>query len=196
MTCDSRTLPLVRLAVARDQQPAALELDADAGAGGVPRPVGLLHVLGDLDRLRPGRAVVGALRDPDGARALALAADDLRLGVACRGCGSAAARWCRSWRRRPGRGCRRCCRPSSQTTCVSPHVLPPSVLRFRSRSMSPVSPRPFLRPSQKASTVALRADDQRRDAVGVVAALARGEERGLHGLRGAGRERERAESPG
>src|SRR5262249_2601357 len=43
--------------------------------------------------------------------------------------------------------------PSSQTTCALPHVLPPSVLRFKRRSMSPASPRPPLRPSQKASTV-------------------------------------------
>src|SRR5262245_2307900 len=42
---------------------------------------------------------------------------------------------------------------SSQTTCVRPHVLPPSVLRLRTRSMFPASPRPVLRPSQKASSV-------------------------------------------
>src|SRR5262245_6463391 len=42
--------------------------------------------------------------------------------------------------------------PSSQSTCISPHVLPPSVLRFITRSMSPASPRLFLRPSQKART--------------------------------------------
>ena len=29
--------------------------------------------------------------------------------------------------------------PSSQMTCISPHVAPPSALRFRTRSMSPVS---------------------------------------------------------
>src|SRR5262245_41063362 len=43
--------------------------------------------------------------------------------------------------------------PSSHTTCCGCHVLPPSRLRFRTRSMSPVSPPPFLRPSQKASSV-------------------------------------------
>src|SRR5438067_8535479 len=37
--------------------------------------------------------------------------------------------------------------PSSQTTCVLPHVLPPSVLRLSTRSMSPASSRPPLRPS-------------------------------------------------
>ena len=42
---------------------------------------------------------------------------------------------------------------SSQTTCKSPHVFPPSVLRRRSRSTSPASPRPAFRPSQNASTV-------------------------------------------
>src|SRR6516225_7387116 len=39
--------------------------------------------------------------------------------------------------------------PSSQTACVFAHVLPPSKLRLSNRSMSPASPRPFLRPSQK-----------------------------------------------
>src|SRR5215471_6798681 len=43
--------------------------------------------------------------------------------------------------------------PSSQTTCVFAHVLPPSKLRLSNRSISPASPPPFLRPSQKASSV-------------------------------------------
>src|SRR5262249_15357410 len=43
--------------------------------------------------------------------------------------------------------------PSSQTTCIGPHVLPPSVERLSTRSMSPVSLELFLRPSQNASRV-------------------------------------------
>src|SRR5262249_24946927 len=69
------------LVVAGDDEAAALELNADAWSGGVPGPVRLLDVFGDLDRLRPGDAVVSALRDPDGTCALALALDDLGLGV-------------------------------------------------------------------------------------------------------------------
>src|ERR1043166_7773749 len=42
--------------------------------------------------------------------------------------------------------------PSCQTTCVSNQVLPSSLLRRRSRSISPVSLRLFLRPSQNART--------------------------------------------
>src|SRR5262245_22999642 len=42
--------------------------------------------------------------------------------------------------------------PSFQTNCVLPHVLPPSWLRLTSRPMAPASPRPFLRPSQNASS--------------------------------------------
>src|SRR5437867_12990264 len=42
---------------------------------------------------------------------------------------------------------------SSQTTCGLLQVLPPSVLRFRSKSMSPASLPPALRPSQKARSV-------------------------------------------
>ena len=38
--------------------------------------------------------------------------------------------------------------------------------------MSPVSERLFLRPSQKASSVLLRGDDQGGDAIGVIAVLA------------------------
>src|SRR5262245_18676234 len=45
--------------------------------------------------------------------------------------------------------------PSSQTTWVGCQVLPPSELRRSNRSMSPASPRPVLRPSQKASRVPL-----------------------------------------
>src|SRR5262245_32797988 len=45
--------------------------------------------------------------------------------------------------------------PSFQTSCTLPHVLPPSWLRFTSRSMAPASPRPFLRPSQNASSTPL-----------------------------------------
>src|SRR5438067_1451526 len=52
-----------------------------------------------------------------------------------------------------GQGLPQVLSPSSQTTCVLPHVLPPSELRLQRRSISPVSPRPFLRPSQKASSV-------------------------------------------
>src|SRR5262245_39075829 len=37
--------------------------------------------------------------------------------------------------------------PRSQTTCVCCQVLPPPRLRLRSRSLSPLSPRPCLRPS-------------------------------------------------
>src|SRR5439155_15515107 len=54
---------------------------------------------------------------------------------------------------RTGQGLPQVLSPSSQTTCVLAHVLPPSKLRFRSRSMSPASALPFLRPSQKASRV-------------------------------------------
>src|SRR5438094_39412 len=68
--------------VAGDDEPAAGELDADAGTGGVPRPTGFLHVLRDLDRLAPVGAIVGALADPDGARTFALAVDNHPLGVA------------------------------------------------------------------------------------------------------------------
>src|SRR5689334_21508325 len=45
--------------------------------------------------------------------------------------------------------------PSSQTTCVFSQVLPPPRLRLSKRSMSPASPRAFLRPSQNASAVPL-----------------------------------------
>src|SRR5262245_24147707 len=45
--------------------------------------------------------------------------------------------------------------PSAATTWTLPQVLPPSVLRRRSVAISPESPRPFLRPSQKASRVPL-----------------------------------------
>src|SRR5262245_8983672 len=43
--------------------------------------------------------------------------------------------------------------PSSQIDCCSLHVFPASRERFIRRSMSPESPGPFLRPSQKASNV-------------------------------------------
>src|SRR5260221_6106718 len=43
--------------------------------------------------------------------------------------------------------------PSSSITCNGVHVVPLSKLRFITRSMSPLSPRPFLRPSQTAITV-------------------------------------------
>src|SRR5581483_332664 len=45
--------------------------------------------------------------------------------------------------------------PSSQTTCKGCHDLPPSRLRFRTRSISPVSLELFLRPSQNARRVPL-----------------------------------------
>ena len=58
LACDRLTV------VARDQQPsgvrAALDLDADAGAGGVPAPAGLLDVGSDVARGRPGLAVIAA----------------------------------------------------------------------------------------------------------------------------------------
>ena len=54
---------------------------------------------------------------------------------------------------RTGQGLPQVLAPSSHTTCAGAHVWPPSKLRFRSRSMSPESPLPFLRPSQKASSV-------------------------------------------
>src|SRR3990172_4716829 len=45
--------------------------------------------------------------------------------------------------------------PSSQITRCALQVLPPSVERLRSRSMSPASDRLFLRPSQNARRVSL-----------------------------------------
>src|SRR5207249_6223172 len=56
--------------------------DACAGSGRIPGPDGLFHVAGDLNRLAPGSAVVGALRDPNSAAAFARAVDDHGLGVA------------------------------------------------------------------------------------------------------------------
>src|SRR5262249_30904729 len=54
-----------------------------------------------------------------------------------------------------GHGLPQVCAPSSQTICAADQVLPPSWLRLSSRSMSPVSLRLFLRPSQNASKVPL-----------------------------------------
>src|SRR5438132_6285577 len=65
--------------VARDDEPPAFELNAAYGAGRVPRPSRIAHVLGDFDGLRPADSVVVALGDPDGAVLLALAVFDLPL---------------------------------------------------------------------------------------------------------------------
>ena len=43
--------------------------------------------------------------------------------------------------------------PASATTRRGDHVAPPSTLRFNTRSISPLSPPPSFRPSQKARTV-------------------------------------------
>ena len=50
-----------------------------------------------------------------------------------------------------GQGLPMTCGPWSAITCIFDHVRPPSVLRFITMSMSPVSLRLFLRPSAKAS---------------------------------------------
>ena len=67
---------------------------------------------------------------------------------------------------------------SLQTTCCLLQVRPPSVERFRSRSILPVSFGEFLRPSQKARSVPLLAYDQGGNAIGVVTVRAAGEQVG------------------
>src|ERR1043166_3838459 len=54
---------------------------------------------------------------------------------------------------RTGQGLPHVFSPSAQTTCRPPHDLPPSLERLRTRSILPVSLRPFLRPCQKARRV-------------------------------------------
>jgi hypothetical protein len=49
--------------------------------------------------------------------------------------------------------------PSSQTTCGSLQVLPPSAERFSSRSMLPVSERLFFRPLAKGQQRLVAGDD-------------------------------------
>ena len=59
----------------------ALQLDAGTRAGGIPRPVGELHVGRDFARLRPGAAVVAGTADKHPARVLAGLVDDLGFVV-------------------------------------------------------------------------------------------------------------------
>src|SRR5262245_57876221 len=70
--------------VARHHQPAVFKLDAAAGPRGVPRPAFGLDRRRDVDRLRPGGAVVLAVTEQHLARAGAGAALVLGLGVATR----------------------------------------------------------------------------------------------------------------
>ena len=60
---------------------------------------------------------------------------------------------------------------SVTTVWVGSQVWPPSKLRFKIRSMSPVSLRECRRPSQKRQQRSPCGDDHRRDAIRVVALL-------------------------
>ena len=161
--------------VAGNDQPAgvraACELDADARAGRVPGPLRSLRLRGDLARRGPREAVVVAGRDPDGARALGGAQLDRLLGVGAEVVRHAAARCGRSAGRSTGHGLPQVFSPSSQTICCAPNVLPPSVERLRSRSMSPLSPPPVLAALGEGEDVPALRHDRGGDAIGVVAAL-------------------------
>ena len=153
MTCE--LCVRLEVVVAGDDHPPVAELDAGPGPGGVPRPFGPFRGRGDLDRLGPGLSVVGAAWRP---RRSACPGSSRRRS-AIRG------RCPRLWVKRSqtapvvrsttGQGFPQVFGPSSQTTCAAEKVCPPSVLRFKSKSMSPVSLRLDFRPSQKASTVPL-----------------------------------------
>jgi DNA/RNA-binding domain of Phe-tRNA-synthetase-like protein len=130
----------------------ALLQQQGAETRGIPGPVRLLHLPGDLDRLCPCDPVVLTPCNPDGARPLTGAVHDHPLAVAAAVMGQE-----QPDRTRPGvdhgTGV------ASRIRTVVPHDLrlppglPPSRLRFSSTSMSPVSLALFLRTSQKARSV-------------------------------------------
>ena len=70
----------LRMVGGDDETPPA-GLNADAGAGRVPGPIGPLDAGGDLDGHRPRHAVVHGVHRPDGATRLARAGEDVLLAI-------------------------------------------------------------------------------------------------------------------
>src|SRR5262249_38807262 len=64
------TLGATAVVVAGNHQPAAAKLNTISRSRGIPRPIGALHLGGDLDGNAPRSAIVGAPCEPNRAVAL------------------------------------------------------------------------------------------------------------------------------